>query len=181
MPTIFMIRNKITGEYAKAGQNGFSKVGKVWTSSRAFGGHLALFTIEELGRVYKDCEFLTFELGTPTFTQDINAFVERTRKKQKLAKLHGGEFVSFIDGLDKEALIQKFNWIIHVETRGPTDQVKAQAKEAIKRIGIKRADYRHSDVTFAFANRTDAAQFRLAMTQPTYPYDGSKLLSLEDL
>ena len=165
MPTIFMIRNKITGEYAKAGKNGFSKVGKVWTSSNAFSGHLALFTIEELGKFYKDCEFLTFDLSVPTYTQDINEFVDRTRKKQKLSKLHGNDFVSFVDSLDKNSLIQKYNWIIHVESHGLNDKVKAQAKEAIKRIGIKRVDYRHSDVSFAFANRNDAAHFRLATSQ----------------
>jgi len=182
MPTVFMIRHIPTGKYSLGGMTpGFSdRGGRIWTSAGSFSGHLGMFKIEQLAQHYKDCEFLSFDLSQPTTQQDVNAFVRRAKLKDKLtAKHRDPTFAPFIDKLDRDNLAEKFQWVVLIDGYQDRDRKQEMAKEAIKRLKIKRDSYRTSGLTFAFANKMDAAKFRLSISGDTFSYDSTTLLAVD--
>lgn len=189
MPTVFMIRNKTTGLYCMGGNgNVFKERGKVWSSTISFSAFLGNFKLDELGTTFADCEFLSFDLSTPTTTQDVNTFVKRAKLKIAITEQYSDpNFTAFVDKLDKENLSAKFPWIVYIVpaangrslTKDQADVFAAPAKDAIKRLKIKRENYRTSSTAFAFADKGDAFKFRLSLTDVTLVFETETLLAVD--
>lgn len=183
MPQVHMIKNRVTGLYSNGGTHPqFSKKGKMWISANALGGHLAQMDASYIAKVYKDCEIQSFVMETPSSITDISTIIERERRKTKLNKLHPqGNFSGLLDQLYQKDLVSKFLWIIHIETNWKIAKtLPTETKETLKALGISKTNYRTSESTFAFANKEEAAKFRIAMSAyTTFAYNGETLLEVD--
>jgi hypothetical protein len=165
-----MIRNKTTGLFSTGGaMPGFSKKGKMWTSTNSFSGHLALFDNERMIRHYSDCEFVTYELNEIA-TQDVAETIIRNDRKEKLRAEFGRAFSDFIDSLDKRNKLDVFPWIVRVVGSRFTGAVDAGAT-AIKLNKIKKQNYASMQSNYAFASKQDAMMFRLSVGMDTIAFD----------
>ena len=178
--TVFMIRNS-KGLYSCGSTwPSFSNTGKVWTSSKSFGGHLALFNIENLEKFYGGCEFLSFNLDTPSTVQNVDGHIRRVKIKTAMMDKHKDASLSnFIDMLDKKDLGEKFKWIVYIKhdnVMAYSYKIAEEALDLIKSLGIKKANFRTSFCAFAFANKADAATFRLSMPGDIVVYEMGTLM-----
>ncbi|MNK33301.1 hypothetical protein D3C87_517810 [compost metagenome] len=185
MPTVHMIRQKKTGLFSNGGSSPyFTNRGKMWTHAGALNSHLSLLNESRIKSAYKDCEIVSFEL-TQLATLDMDDMVRRMQQKEKLMKLHNDTtFASFIENLEKKDLLESFRWIVYVKLQAYTyADRKAKTKDLLDNIRgfkIKKADYRYSEFTFAFARKEDAAKFRLTIPGDTFTYDGTTFQVVED-
>lgn len=185
MPTVHMIRHKVSGNYSNGGSTPyFTSRGKMWSNAGALNSHLALFDRERLKKVYKDCEIISYELKAQD-TMDMADMLKRMEQKEKLYELHKDtSFASFIDGLEKKNQLETYRWVVYLPNiygRFTARREKnAECLETIRNFKIKKADYRYSEVTFAFAKKEDAAKFRLSISGDSVTYDATTFAVAED-
>lgn len=180
---VHMIRQKSNPEMFSNGgmYPSFSKKGKMWTSAGALNGHISQVPEKTLRKTYKDAEIVTFELKETAVLDMTEAFA-RMERKQMLAKMHvGGGFMELLDKLYQAELVSKYKWIVHITYKQyKIDELLKEAKEVLKTFKISKTNYRTSERTWAFANKDDAAKFRLAMSgHNTHSYNGETLLEID--
>jgi hypothetical protein len=184
MMHVNMIRNKKTGLFSTGGSSPtFSTKGKIWPSSTALNGHLSSLGNSYIAKVYADCEIIAFELVEPSATLDITEMLAREARKTSLKKMHPqGSFMELLDRLYQKDLIKQFPWVVHIDTNWDiAKKLPSDVKEVLKNFKISKTNYRTSDSTFAFANKDDAAKFRLGISAyTTFAYNGITLLKVED-
>ena len=171
-----MIRNK-EGLFSSGKANPtWSKKGKTWTSKLSIQAHFALFNNEyykDLDKVYKDCELVEFEL-TPIKTTDMNHFAKMRKFYSELNQKHRGlEIGSMAEKLLEEDRLEEFRYAV-----GVWDSVMDDAFELLKRLGIKKNQYRSRNRCLAFASGDDAALFRLTYSGNTESYDLVELVPI---
>ena len=183
MPFVHMIRRRSDGAFS-SGSTGpsFGAKGKMWTTSQSLSGHLALFNNNELKAVYGDCDLVVYELAEKS-SQNFGDMIARSERKEAMFKMHNDAcFPNLIDNLDKTGKQEDFPWIVYVEPR-PEQRYGAHKiafiaylSDLIKSFKIKKSTYRVSGSAFAFANKKEAALFRISIENTTHTYDGRTLV-----
>lgn len=171
---IYKIKNK-QGLFASGSTTpSFTTHGKTWTSKLSLMAHLALYQDGRLGKAYKDCELVEFEMQ-PVKVIDMNDYAVRRELYQKINKQYRFlEIGSFAEDLLAKNLLSQFRYLIGVQ-HSPVEEVVEQ----IKRLNIKKSQYRSRGRCFAFMNADEAALLRLANPTNLISFDLVKLIPFE--